>query len=70
MAPSLFSKAICEGTPLKLFNHGRSLRDFTYVEDIVDGVVKLSINGKFVNGLSQAIDVLGWVAACNHASGR
>jgi UDP-glucuronate 4-epimerase len=41
MAPSLFSKAICEGTPLKLFNHGRSLRDFTYIDDIVDGVVKV-----------------------------
>jgi UDP-glucuronate 4-epimerase len=41
MAPILFSKAICEGTPLKLFNHGRSLRDFTYIDDIVGGVLKV-----------------------------
>ena len=41
MAPTLFSKAICEGAPLRLFNHGRSLRDFTYIEDIVDGVLKV-----------------------------
>src|SRR4051812_37573753 len=40
MAPTLFSRAILEGQPLKLFNHGRNLRDFTYIDDIVDGVVK------------------------------
>jgi UDP-glucuronate 4-epimerase len=41
MAPTLFSRAICEGTPLKLFNAGKNLRDFTYIDDIVDGVVKV-----------------------------
>ena len=41
MAPILFSRAICEGTPLRLFNGGKNLRDFTYVGDIVDGVLKV-----------------------------
>ena len=41
MTPIIFSKAISEGKPLKLFNHGKSLRDFTYIEDIVDGVLKV-----------------------------
>jgi UDP-glucuronate 4-epimerase len=41
MAPTLFARAICEGRPLTLFNQGRNLRDFTYVDDIVDGVVKI-----------------------------
>ena len=41
MAPTLFARAICEGTPLKLFNGGRNLRDFTYIDDIVDGIVKV-----------------------------
>ena len=41
MAPTLFARAICEGKPLKLFNAGKNLRDFTYVDDIVDGVVKV-----------------------------
>lgn len=41
MAPTLFAQAICAGTPIKLFNHGRNRRDFTYVDDIVDGVVKV-----------------------------
>jgi UDP-glucuronate 4-epimerase len=41
MAPTLFARAICEGKPLRLFNGGRNLRDFTYIDDIVDGVVKV-----------------------------
>jgi UDP-glucuronate 4-epimerase len=41
MAPTLFARAICEGKPLKLFNAGKNLRDFTYVDDIVDGIVKV-----------------------------
>jgi len=40
MAPTLFARAICEGRPVKLFNEGRNLRDFTYIDDIVDGVVR------------------------------
>jgi UDP-glucuronate 4-epimerase len=41
MAPILFARAICEGRPIKLFNHGRNRRDFTYIDDIVDGVLKV-----------------------------
>jgi UDP-glucuronate 4-epimerase len=41
MAPTLFARAILEGQPLKLFNAGKNLRDFTYIDDIVDGVVKV-----------------------------
>ena len=40
MAPTLFARAICEGRTLPLFNHGKNLRDFTYIDDIVTGVVK------------------------------
>ena len=41
MAPSIFAHAICAGRSLPLFNHGRNLRDFTYIDDVVDGVVKV-----------------------------
>lgn len=41
MAPTLFAKAIDAGAPIKLFNHGLNRRDFTYIDDIVDGVVKV-----------------------------
>lgn len=44
MAPTIFARAICEGQPLKLFNHGKNLRDFTYVDDIVAGVVKVLLH--------------------------
>jgi UDP-glucuronate 4-epimerase len=40
MAPILFADAISEGRPLRLFNAGRHSRDFTYVEDIAEGVVR------------------------------
>lgn len=39
MAPMLFLRNILEGRPIKVFNHGRHRRDFTYVEDIARGVV-------------------------------
>lgn len=40
MAAWLFADAILEGRPLRLFNQGRMKRDFTYVDDIVDGILK------------------------------
>ena len=36
-----FTKAILEGSPIEVFNHGRMQRDFTYVDDIVEGVVRV-----------------------------
>jgi UDP-glucuronate 4-epimerase len=41
MAPGLFAKAIAEGAPLQLFNHGRMSRDFTYVDDVAEGTVRV-----------------------------
>ena len=42
MALSLFARAIIEGQPIEVFNHGHHTRDFTYVEDIVEGVVRVT----------------------------
>ncbi|HIV70775.1 MAG TPA: NAD-dependent epimerase [Candidatus Aquabacterium excrementipullorum] len=39
MAPMLFARAILAGEPIKVFNHGQMRRDFTYIDDIVAGVV-------------------------------
>jgi UDP-glucuronate 4-epimerase len=41
MAVFLFTKAIVEGAPIKLFNHGRMRRDFTYVTDVTRSLLKL-----------------------------
>jgi UDP-glucuronate 4-epimerase len=43
MAPMLFTKAILAGEPIKVFNHGNMQRDFTYVDDIVEGVVRVLV---------------------------
>lgn len=41
MALFLFTKAILEGRPIDVFNHGKMKRDFTYIDDIIDGVVRV-----------------------------
>ncbi|OGP63108.1 MAG: capsular biosynthesis protein CpsI [Deltaproteobacteria bacterium RBG_13_49_15] len=41
MALFLFTRAILEGKPIQVFNHGRMQRDFTYIDDIIEGVVRI-----------------------------
>jgi UDP-glucuronate 4-epimerase len=40
MSPMLFTRAILAGEPIRVFNNGRMSRDFTYIDDIVEGVVR------------------------------
>lgn len=42
MAPFIFTKKILEGSPIDINNHGDMWRDFTHVDDIVEGVVRIS----------------------------
>ena len=41
MAYLSFTKDILAGKPIKVFNHGKMERDFTFIDDIVEGIVKL-----------------------------
>src|SRR5687768_3310174 len=41
MSPSLFAGAILQGRPIDVFNEGKMQRDFTYIDDIVEGVVRI-----------------------------
>jgi len=41
MALFLFTRAILQGKPIKVFNHGKMQRDFTYIDDIIEGVVRI-----------------------------
>ncbi|MBN3924815.1 NAD-dependent epimerase [Nostoc sp. NMS4] len=41
MAPFLFTKAILAGNPIDVFNYGQMRRDFTYIDDIIEGVVRV-----------------------------
>jgi UDP-glucuronate 4-epimerase len=40
MSPVLFARALVEGRPIQVFNHGDMQRDFTYVDDIVEGTLR------------------------------
>ena len=40
MSPVLFARAIMDGKPIQVFNHGRMQRDFTYVDDVVEGTLR------------------------------
>ena len=44
MAPMLFANAILNDKEIKVFNHGDMSRDFTYIDDIVDGIIKVIDN--------------------------
>jgi UDP-glucuronate 4-epimerase len=41
MAPFLFTKAILEKKPIDVFNYGKMSRDFTYINDIVEGIIRI-----------------------------
>ena len=44
MAPMLFANAILNNRPINIFNHGKMSRDFTYIDDIIDGIIKVIDN--------------------------
>ena len=49
MAPMLFTDAILNNRAINVFNHGNMSRDFTYIDDIVDGIIKVLDNPATVN---------------------
>jgi len=51
MAYFLFTKAIFAGTPIAVYNYGRMERDFTYIDDIVEGIVRVMDHPAQVNPL-------------------
>jgi UDP-glucuronate 4-epimerase len=55
MALFLFTKATLEGRPIDVFNHGNMQRDFTYIDDIVEGVIRVLDRTAAVNGEYDAI---------------
>ncbi|TAI48585.1 NAD-dependent epimerase [Flagellimonas allohymeniacidonis] len=60
MALFLFTKAITQGNPIKVFNKGNMQRDFTYVDDIVEGVVRIiekPINGNMDRDLYKVYNI-------------
>lgn len=50
MAPFLFTKAAVEGKEIKVFNYGKQKRDFTYIDDIIEGIIKIFQERKNLSG--------------------
>jgi UDP-glucuronate 4-epimerase len=59
MALFLFTDAILNNKPINVFNHGKMKRDFTYIDDIVEGVLRLLNNPSNKNMLGKNINNLG-----------
>lgn len=56
MALWLFTEAILKGKPINVFNHGKMRRDFTYVDDIVEGVLRVNDNVPTANPDKDPLD--------------
>jgi len=74
MSPVLFARAIMEGKPLAVFNHGDMQRDFTYVDDIVEGTLRVldrPAGYKIYNiGNHQPVALLDYIRTLESALGR
>lgn len=78
MAPFIFMKAILKGEPINVFNHGDMQRDFTYIDDIVRGIVLVlehpseeDVPHRVYNlGHSSPVPLLDFIGTIEKASGR
>ncbi len=79
MAAFLFTKAILEGQPIQVFNRGKMKRDFTYIDDIVEGVVRVldrppsanSVPYKIYNaGNSQPVELADFISVLENCLGK
>ena len=69
MAPMIFTKSILKNKKIEIFNNGKNYRDFTFIDDIIDGVIKVFKNNKrkkFNNpiyniGFGQSINVTKFI---------
>lgn len=77
MAPWLFTEAILNNDPIKVFNHGGMQRDFTFIDDVVEGVVRIhkqapadEVPYKLFNiGNSSSIELSRFITAIESACG-
>lgn len=66
MAPMLFARAISAGETIKVFNNGDMLRDFTYIDDIVDGTMKVIRETPAVPVSGDAVPFNVYNIGCSH----
>ena len=75
MAMFLFTDAILNGRPLKVFNHGDLSRDFTYIDDIIQGITKIIVTTTSVSyqlyniGNSKPVQLMDFIRAIERSTG-
>ena len=74
MSAMLFAQAIVQGKPIEVFNHGDMQRDFTYIDDIVEGTLRVLDRPApcaiYNIGNHQPVGLLDYIAALERAVGR
>jgi len=74
MSPVLFARAIMEGRPILVFNHGDMQRDFTYVDDIVEGTLRVLARpapyAVYNIGNHEPVGLLDYIATLEKVLGR
>lgn len=65
MAPMLFTKAILGGEPIQVFNNGELARDFTYIDDIIEGMIRV-IDNPPASGASADANARVYNIGCGH----
>ncbi len=76
MAPMLFAKAAFAGEPIKVFNYGNQSRDFTFVDDIVEGIFRVYEKDRDTHhevyniGNGSPVNLLRFIETIEEASGR
>jgi UDP-glucuronate 4-epimerase len=78
MAAFLFTRAILDGKPIRIFNNGEMFRDFTYIGDIVEGIVRvidkappgIPPNALYNIGHSSPVKLMDFIEAIENALGK
>lgn len=66
MAPMLFAKAISAGEPIKVFNHGDMIRDFTYIDDIAFGSIQCLDQSPVAENCANGVPFRVYNIGCSH----
>ena len=66
MSPMLFARAISKGKPIKVFNHGDMIRDFTYIDDIVEGTMAVIDHQPVAEQCEHGVPYKVYNIGCSH----